>query len=93
MSVTLFDAAFGTNLNSKNSKPCYTRSFITGFGGDETNFVQTNTFRANLSQAEHAALQTRSRFDEMPQNIQIKGGTFAEASEKYVIHLPIAESA
>ena len=93
MSVTLFDAAFGTNLNTKNSRPGCTRSFITGFGGDETNFVQTNTFKANLSQADHAVLQTRSRFGDMPQNIQLKGGTFGEASERYVIHIPIADSA
>ena len=69
MSVTLFDAGLGTNLHSKNSRLGATRSFMTGFGGDETNFIQTNTFRTNLSNAEHATLQTRSKFEGMPQSI------------------------
>ena len=56
LSVTLFDAGLATNMHTKNSRFGATKSFMMGFGGDESNFVQTNTFKANLSKAEHAGL-------------------------------------
>ena len=54
--MTLFDAGLGTNMHTKNSRFGATKSFMMGFGGDESNFIQTNTFKANLSKAEHAGL-------------------------------------
>ena len=100
MSVTVFDAAAITcNLNTKTYSRIGgvdTKSNITPLG-DETQYIQTNTFRANLSRADEVSLQgynnleTQMKMETRPES-GLSKNTFGEECERAVLKVPAVMS-